>query len=129
MTSNIGSEYFSDQGKQIGFHFKENDRSEIDFDHVKELVLEKLKDFMSPELLNRIDHKLVFNPLSHTELEHIFLKLYTSFANQRRVNPKAIIPIYDKQLISEKVKELYNPQFGARPIEQFIYNDLEDEVI
>jgi ATP-dependent Clp protease ATP-binding subunit ClpC len=93
------------------------------------MVMERVKDFLSPELLNRIDHKVVFNPLTHNELEHIFKKLYTSFSAQWKANPKAIVPMYDSESISSKVKELYNPQFGARPIEQFIFNELEDEVI
>lgn len=129
MTSNLWSEYFSEQGKQIGFHYKNGNSQDIDFDNIKELVMDRVKDYLSPELLNRIDHKVVFNPLTHNELEHIFKKLYTSFSTQWKANPKAIVPIYDNESISNKVKELYNPQFGARPVEQFIFNELEDEVI
>lgn len=130
MTSNIWSEFFSEQGKQIGFNYKHDWSSDnFDYEHAKSMVLDKLKDTLSPELLNRMDHKIVFNPLSHNQLEQVFEKIYTSFVNQRKVNPKAIVPEFSRELISEKVKELYNPQFWARPIEQYIYNELEDEVI
>ncbi len=132
MTSNIGSEYFSQQGKQIGFNYYTGDDSAADaaaFEHTKELVLEKLNDFMPPELINRIDHRIVFTPLSHTELEHIFKKLYKQFAEQRKANPLAVVPNFSEEMIQEKVKELYNAQYGARPIEKYISNELEDEVI
>ncbi|HMY80266.1 MAG TPA: ATP-dependent Clp protease ATP-binding subunit [Candidatus Absconditabacterales bacterium] len=130
MTSNIGSEYFSQQGKQIGFDYKELKGSNtVDIDHIKPLVIEKLQDHLLPELLNRIDHKLVFSPLNIEQLTHVFKKLYTQFKEQRSHNSSAIVPEFDDQQILQKVSELYNPQYGARPIEQYIYNELEDKVI
>jgi len=84
---------------------------------------------MPPELINRIDHKIVFAPLGQKELEHVFKKLYKQFAEQRKANPLAVVPRYTDKMIVEKVKELRNPQYGARPIEKYIANDLEDEVI
>ncbi|MFA7284517.1 MAG: ATP-dependent Clp protease ATP-binding subunit [Candidatus Absconditabacterales bacterium] len=131
MTSNIGSEYFSQQGKQIGFNYnsEREDSESLEFEHTKGLVLDKLNDFMPPELINRIDHKIVFAPLGQKELEHVFKKLYKQFAEQRKANPLAVVPRYTDKMIVEKVKELRNPQYGARPIEKYIANDLEDEVI
>lgn len=130
MTSNIGSEYFSHQGKQIGFNYKHDAQwDEFDHEHVQWLVLEKLNDYLSPELLNRIDHKIVFQPLDYVQLEKVFNKLYHQFAQQRQANPLAVVPSFTNDQITEKVKELYNPQYWARPIEQYIYNELEDQVI
>ncbi len=57
------------------------------------------------------------------------MKLYTQFAAQRKANDKAIVPTFTDEEVQEKVKELYDPQYGARPIEQYIYNSLEDQVI
>jgi ATP-dependent Clp protease ATP-binding subunit ClpC len=43
-----------------------------DFELVKERVIDQLKTSLSPELLNRIDHKVVFKPLSKDDLKAIF---------------------------------------------------------
>lgn len=130
MTSNIGSEFFSQKGKQIGFSYKQDEAGDhFEYDHVKSLVLDKLNDYLSPELLNRIDHKIVFSPLDYKQLTSIFTKLYNQFAEQRKANDKAIVPTFTDEEVQEKVKELYDPQYGARPIEQYIYNALEDQVI
>lgn len=131
MTSNIGSEYFSAQGKQIGFNYKHGNLQwdEFDIEHTKWLILEKLNEHITPELLNRIDHKIVFAPLGYHQLEQVFYKVYDQFATLRKNNPRAIVPIFTSEEVSLKIKELYNPQYWARPIEKYIYNDLEDKVI
>jgi ATP-dependent Clp protease ATP-binding subunit ClpC len=130
MTSNIGSEYFSQTGKQIGFNYKHDAKGDdFEYESIKTLVLDKVNDYLSPELLNRIDHKVVFAPLGYEQLEKVFTKLYNSFKEQRKWNPSAIVPDFTKEEIRAKVEELYSPQYGARPIEQYIYNELEDKVI
>jgi ATP-dependent Clp protease ATP-binding subunit ClpC len=43
-----------------------------DFELVKDRVIDQLKNSLSPELLNRIDHKVVFKPLSKDDLKSIF---------------------------------------------------------
>lgn len=74
------SEYFSDKSQKIWFNYRidSNDDS-FDYDHAKGLVLDKLGDLLSPELLNRIDHKIVFRPLGLPQLKSIFIKLYNIF--------------------------------------------------
>ena len=51
-------------------HQKEMNKK--DFELVKERVIDQLKTSLSPELLNRIDHKVVFKPLSKDDLKAIF---------------------------------------------------------
>jgi ATP-dependent Clp protease ATP-binding subunit ClpA len=43
-----------------------------DFELVKERIIDQLKTSLSPELLNRIDYKVVFKPLSKDDLKSIF---------------------------------------------------------
>ncbi len=131
MTSNIWSEYFSSQGKQIWFNYKHAHQSwdEFDMEHTKSLIFDKLNEQITAELLNRIDHKIIFSPLNYNQLEQVFYKVYDQFKDQWKVHPEAIVPVFTKEEVSIKIKELYNPQYGARPIEKYIFNDLEDEVI
>lgn len=73
MTSNIGSEEFSKKQVSIGFATgDEKEMSKKDFELVKDRVIDQLKNSLSPELLNRIDHKVVFKPLSKDDLKSIF---------------------------------------------------------
>jgi ATP-dependent Clp protease ATP-binding subunit ClpA len=46
--------------------------SKKDFELVKDRVIDQLKNSLSPELLNRIDYKVVFKPLSKDDLKSIF---------------------------------------------------------
>jgi ATP-dependent Clp protease ATP-binding subunit ClpA len=73
MTSNIGSEEFSKKQVSIGFSTgTEKEMNEKDFDLIKERVTDQLKTSLSPELLNRIDYKVVFRPLTKDHLKSIF---------------------------------------------------------
>ncbi|MBP7007184.1 hypothetical protein KBB05_00210 [Patescibacteria group bacterium] len=98
-------------------------------EHTKSLIFDKLNEQITAELLNRIDHKIIFSPLNYNQLEQVFYKVYDQFKDQWKVHPEAIVPVFTKEEVSIKIKELYNPQYGARPIEKYIFNDLEDEVI
>lgn len=130
MTSNIWSEYFSDKSQKIWFNYTSSSQDEsIDYDHAKGLVLDKLGDLLSPELLNRIDHKIVFRPLGLPQLKSIFVKLYNIFKDNRAEQPSAKVPTFTDKQIDEKIKELYDPLYWARPIEKYIFNDLEDQVL
>ena len=61
MTSNIWSDEFSKKQSRIGFSaWAKEDVEQKNFDDIKVRVLEELKNFLSPELLNRIDYKIVF---------------------------------------------------------------------
>jgi ATP-dependent Clp protease ATP-binding subunit ClpA len=68
---------------QIGFQSGSQDQDiAMDFDRKKERVLERLKSYLSAELLNRIDHTVVFHPLAKDVLADIFQKEYEVFSQQ-----------------------------------------------
>ncbi|MCK9467114.1 MAG: ATP-dependent Clp protease ATP-binding subunit [Candidatus Absconditabacterales bacterium] len=132
MTSNLGSEQFSKKGGTIGFSTGEERRGEIDektFEKAQERVLEELKDFMSPELINRIDHKIVFKPLSKEVLTDIFKKNLKEFLDSWKANSKAILPEYTEREIKAIIDKIYDPQYGARPVERYIHDTIEPEII
>jgi len=132
MTSNLGSEQFSKKWGTIGFSTWEERRWEIDektFEKAQERVLEELKDFMSPELINRIDHKIVFKPLSKEVLTDIFKKNLKEFLDSWKANSKAILPEYTEREIKAIIDKIYDPQYGARPVERYIHDTIEPEII
>ncbi|OQB42593.1 MAG: Chaperone protein ClpB [candidate division CPR1 bacterium ADurb.Bin160] len=84
---------------------------------------------MSPELINRIDHKIVFKPLSKKVLTDIFKKNLKEFLDSWKANSKAVLPEYTEKEIKEIIDKIYDPQYGARPVERYIHDTIEPEII
>jgi ATP-dependent Clp protease ATP-binding subunit ClpB len=99
------------------------------FEKAQARIMDELKDFMSPELINRIDHKIVFKPLSKEVLTSIFKKNLKDFLNSWKENSKAKVPEYNDKKIKKIIDEIYDPQYGARPVERYIHDTIEPEII
>jgi ATP-dependent Clp protease ATP-binding subunit ClpC len=127
MTSNLGSEFFTDKGTKIGFGVSES--SDFDYDHAKSLVMDKVNSHFTPEWLNRIDFKIVFRPLSKIVLADIFRKHLNGLFDQRRAKSDIILPEYSDDKVATIINDIYNPAYGARPVEQYIFDKVEEELI
>ena len=132
MTSNIWSENFSKNNWVIWFDATKKDKDELSsqsFEKIQWKIMDELKDYMTPELLNRIDHKIVFKPLSKEILANIFEKNLNEFLCSRKVNSQVKLPEYSKKQIAKIIDEIYDPQYWARPIERYINDNIEPEII
>lgn len=132
MTSNLGSEHFGKKWWVIGFDAnddKSGNMNDKSFEKAESKIMDELKDFMSPELINRIDHKIVFKPLSKKVLTDIFKKNLDEFLQSWKDNSKAEIPEFSDKKIKEIIDEIYDPQYGARPVERYIHDTIESEII
>ncbi len=130
MTSNIGTEEFSKKKASIGFDT--GDQKEVDkkqFEQIKSRVLEELKNYISPELSNRIDHKIVFQPLNKSDLVEIFQNQIKIFLDAWKKNQQVKLPSFGKTKIEKIIDEIYDPQFGARPVERYINDEVEPMII
>lgn len=129
MTSNMGAEVILENFEDLDA-LGEKHKTEI-IDTTKLEVFEALKENLRPEFLNRIDEKIMFLPLTKTEIKKIagfmLKKVHKSLAKQEL-----------KIELSESAMDLltdlgYDPQFGARPlkrvIEKEIVNQLAKEVL
>lgn len=68
MTSNVGSSTIAKGGRSsIGFLTADNESSS--YSGLKALVMEELKAYFRPELLNRIDEVVVFRPLEKSQVQ------------------------------------------------------------
>lgn len=64
MTSNVGAHVVAKGGRALGFDIgPEEDAAGRAYGRVKSLVMEELKTFFRPELLNRLDEVVVFRQL------------------------------------------------------------------
>ena len=92
-------------------------------------VLEELKNFLTPELSNRIDHKVVFRPLSKENLTSIFNQQIKTFLSAWKENDQVKLPRFSKAEVKKIVDEIYDPAFGARPVERYINDKIEPKII
>ncbi|KMT02725.1 hypothetical protein BVRB_8g193120 [Beta vulgaris subsp. vulgaris] len=70
MTSNIGSSVIEKGGRSIGFDLTYNDH-DSNYNRIKNLVIEELKQYFKPEFLNRLDDMIVFRQLTKLEVKEI----------------------------------------------------------
>jgi len=111
LTSNLGSEVFSEDGK---------------FEEKEKKVLEQVHRFFRPEFINRLDALVVFHPVSPEMLTKIVdLQL---FELAKRLKEQGL----ELEVTPEAKKYLavagFDPQFGARPLKRVINEELIDEI-
>jgi ATP-dependent Clp protease ATP-binding subunit ClpC len=74
MTSNVGSTSICSGRRTLGFT-SSKEKESSSYSAIKSLVMEELKAYFRPELLNRIDEVVVFRPLEKAQVR-LFLYLY-----------------------------------------------------
>lgn len=130
MTSNIGTEEFSKKKTTIGFDTGSTTEVETkQFEDIKTRVLEELKNHITPELSNRIDHKVIFRPLSKENLTSIFNQQLKTFLAAWKENEQVKLPKFTKAEIAKIIDQIYDPAFGARPVERYINDEIEPKLI
>jgi ATP-dependent Clp protease ATP-binding subunit ClpC len=128
MTSNIGSEEFNEKAAQIGFTVTEKEEAKIisDYDSIRAKVLKQLPDVFAPEFLNRIDKTVVFSPLDKKVLKQIILLQLDELVE--RLKSVSITLTYDTKAVSYILENIYNPEYGARPVRRYIQDTIEDVI-
>jgi ATP-dependent Clp protease ATP-binding subunit ClpC len=128
MTSNLGTAEFQKPG--FGFLPKAKP-TDAEKDRLKADVEKALRQTFRPELLNRIDEIIVFDPLTQDDLKRI-IELLLGDVRERLAERRVGIELTDaaKEAL---VKEGYDPVFGARPlrrtIERRIANPLSRRIL
>ncbi len=121
LTSNIGSRQASELGGGIGFKTATDEGSAMR----QNIIIEKaLRRKFSPEFLNRIDDRILFNPLSREDVDKILdieLEKFYSRVSQMGYSVEVTAETRDKIL-----DEGYDPEYGARPLKRAIQKYLED---
>jgi len=125
MTSNLGTSDF--QRQAVGFG-KGEELREAD---MRKNIEAELKRTFRPELLNRIDDIVIFQPLREEQLQEIvelMLKETESLLAERSIALEV-----DDEARSWLVKTGYDPVYGARPlrraIERYVENPLSSRIL
>ena len=126
MTSNIGSKVIEKGGGGLGFEFSGGDAEETNYNRIRSLVNEELKQYFRPEFLNRLDEIIVFRQLSRDEVKEISeIMLKEVFS---RMQEKGITLTVTEAFKERLVDEGYNPSYGARPLRRAVMRLLEDSL-
>lgn len=119
LTSNIGADIMS---KKRGIGFRQGDE-----EFRKEEVLNEVKKYLRPELLNRIDDICIFNRLSKEDINEIF---ENKFYELKEVMEKRNIFIEVTEKLKEYIIDKSNYfQYGARTIRREIEQNVEDKIV
>jgi ATP-dependent Clp protease ATP-binding subunit ClpC len=123
LTSNVGSKVIEKGGGGLGFELSEN-ASDTQYNRIKSLVNEELKQYFRPEFLNRLDEIIVFRQLTKDEVGEIAeIMLKEVFT---RISEKGIQLEVTARFKSHLIDEGYNPIYGARPLRRAVMRLLED---
>ncbi len=124
MTSNMGAPTILENFEDLEAVGDEH-RDEI-IQTTKEEVFEQLKEHLRPEFLNRIDEKIMFQPLTRDEIKKI-AKLLLKKVRKNLAYQDLSIEVSDHAL--DLLARLgYDPQFGARPLKRVIQSELVNEL-
>lgn len=126
MTSNIGSQVIEKGGAGLGFELS-GDRAEAQYDRIRSLVNEELKQYFRPEFINRIDEIIVFRQLNRTEIKQI-AELLLGEISQRMFEQRQMTLKVTERFKEQVVAEGYDPSYGARPLRRTITRFLEDSL-
>ena len=122
MTSNIGVKKLQDFGTGIGFSSNTYSNEE----QKKEILKKEMKNYFSPEFLNRIDDTIVFNSLTEESIKQIVNIELTKL--MKRLGELKLIFKFDDKLVSHISKVGFDDTYGARPIKRAIQDQVEDLV-
>ncbi|MGF1878808.1 ATP-dependent chaperone ClpB [Photobacterium frigidiphilum] len=119
MTSNLGSD-------RIQENF-----GNLNYEGIKNMVLEVVSQYFRPEFINRVDETVVFHPLGQENIKHIAGIQIERLIN--RLKEKDYELTVQESVLDFIAKAGFDPVYGARPlkraIQQYIENPLAQEIL
>jgi ATP-dependent Clp protease ATP-binding subunit ClpC len=86
--------------------------------------MKEMKNFFSPEFINRIDDTIVFNSLTNDDIKKITeIELKKLVSRLQEMKYKIS---YDDTLVDYLSKVGYDEMYGARPLKRAIQDKVED---
>lgn len=133
-TSNIGStliqqHLLENMAKKQDVPNGTNEPKEMDdkkFEELSKILLVELRKFFKPELLNRFDEVVIFEPLSQKNMLDV-AKLGIGATRKLLAEQKIDLNITERAL-KQLAKEGYDPLYGARPLRRLIQSSIENPI-
>ena len=120
VTSNIGSSIIQQELKN------KTEISPEELTKVKSLVETELVKFFKPEVLNRFDDTIIFDPLTQKHMSEI-AKLQIKKTAKLLLEQQIALRVEDRAL-SQLAEEGYDPVYGARPLRRLVQSVIENPI-
>lgn len=115
MTSNLGAE-----------HLLSGLVGKSTMEAARERVMQEVRRHFKPELLNRLDEIVVFDPLSHEQLRKVARLQMKDVA--KRLAERGIALAVTDAALDLVLAESYDPVYGARPIRRWLERKVVTEL-
>ncbi|MBR1693663.1 MAG: ATP-dependent Clp protease ATP-binding subunit [Lachnospiraceae bacterium] len=124
MTSNAGAQRIISP-KNLGF--VTNTSEEMNYQKMKDGVMEEVKKLFKPEFINRIDEIMVFHQLTDKDMGEIITLLAKNLCTrcEQQMDLHLTISPALKEHIVKKYSDL---KMGARPLKRAIQTEIEDKL-
>ena len=121
MTSNAGARKITKEGT-VGFSSADEDV--LPYEEIRSNAMNELKKLLSPELINRIDDIIVFEPLTREQISAILDNQLSELAS--RIAEKSLSISFTDDARNYLIDHGYDPSMGARPMRRLIQREIED---
>lgn len=115
MTSNLGAD-----------HLLSGLMGKSTMEKAHNMVMQEVRKHFKPELLNRLDEIVVFDPLSHDQLRKVARLQLKDIAS--RLAERGIALGVSEAALDVILEESYDPVYGARPIRRWLERKVVTEL-
>ncbi len=117
MTSNMGSDIIQENFAKV----TERNKEDV-VESTKVQVMNRLKETIRPEFLNRVDEIILFQPLMKSEIRGV---LKIQLENLKELVAHSGIQLeFSNYVIDYLAENGFDPQFGARPLKRLIQKEI-----
>ena len=122
MTSNAGAQSIISP-KRLGFTSAEDEK--VNYDNMKNNVMDEVKRIFKPEFINRIDEIIVFHTLNKDHMKQIVSLLLKTV--EKRCNAQLQIQLTFREPVKKYLVEVGSDEkYGARPLRRAVQTKIED---
>jgi len=126
-TSNIGSALIQQQLlSNSGTNVVSPEEEAKKFSNLSKTLMDELRKFFKPELINRFDELVMFKPLRQQDMAQI-AKLGIE-KTQKLLSEQEITVTVTPKALEVLAKEGYDPVYGARPLRRLIQSSIENPI-
>ncbi|RRG18564.1 ATP-dependent Clp protease ATP-binding subunit [Weissella viridescens] len=122
MTSNLGATRIRDE-KKVGFGATS---ASDDYEAMKQMVNESVKESFRPEFINRIDEVVVFHSLTKPQIHQVVKLMADELLD--RVKEQGVDAKMTPAAIDVVAEAGYDEEYGARPIRRALQTQVEDKL-
>jgi ATP-dependent Clp protease ATP-binding subunit ClpB len=121
MTSNMGSDIIQENFADVN----ERNKEEV-VEKTKVEVMNRLRETIRPEFLNRVDEIILFQPLMRNEIRGI---IRIQLEGLRKLVEQSGIQLkFTDYLVDYLAENGFDPQFGARPLKRLIQKEIVNQL-